>query len=182
MHVPDHGTRWKVLHDGFSSILIAVISMVRGLLLLLSGRPRTPLRVLCIAAFDTLHWLRNGKRLSMLELKTLAALLDFGACANAAFDHKQACRYERRVTLRLLEEAGIGLSVAEYLRRLGNLEGGRPVSGGDRSQFQKVSLYREAVVRLSLGWLPLPPLATSASTRPLRQLMAMAISIFCFAS
>ena len=88
-------------------------------------------------AFDTLHVLRRGKRLPMPELKMLAALLDFGACANAAFDHKAGCRHERRVTLQLLEEAGIGPSVAEYLRRLGDLESGRPLPGGDRWQFQK---------------------------------------------
>ena len=159
MLVPAHGTRWKALHDDISSTLIAVICMVRGLFLfLLSGRPRTPLRVLCIVAFDTLHWLRNGKRLSKFELKKLAALLDFGACANAAFDHKKVCQNERRVTLQLLEEADIGLSLSEYLQRLGILEGGRPRPGGDRSQFQNVRWYREAVVRLSLGMV-----ATTAS-------------------
>ena len=89
MHVPTHAPRWKVVQDGILSSLIAVISMVRGLLLFLSGRPRTPLRVLCIMAFDTLHLLRSGKRLSTLELKVLAALLDFGACVNAAFDQKE---------------------------------------------------------------------------------------------
>jgi hypothetical protein len=151
MQVPAHGTRWKALHDGITSTLMAVISLVRGLSLLLSGRPRTPLRVLCIVAFDTLYVLSHGRRLPTRNLKMLAALLDFGACANAAFDHKKDCRQEHRVTLQLLEEAGIGWSVAEYLRRLSNLESGRPMPGGDRRQFQKVSLYREAVVRLSLG-------------------------------
>ncbi len=135
--------------------------MLRGLALLLSGRPRTPLRVLCIVAFDTLAVLRHGKRLSPPELKMLAALLDFGACANAAFDHKRECRQERRVTRGLLEEAGIGSHVAEYLRRLGRLESGRPRPGGNRWQFQKVSLYREAVIRLSLGMV-----ATAARATP----------------
>jgi hypothetical protein len=133
------------------STLIAVISMVRGLSLLLSGRPRTPLRVLCIVAFDTLHALGHGKRLPTPKIKTLAALLDFGACVNAALDHKAKRWHERRVTRQLLEDAGIGLSVADYLQRLGNLERGRPLPGGDRWQFHKVRLYREAVVRLSLG-------------------------------
>lgn len=151
MHVPARGSRWKALHDGILTTLIAVLSMVRGLSLFLSGRPRTPLRVLCIVAFDTLHVLCHRRRLPMLKLKLLAALLDFGACANAAFDQKKDHRHERRVTRQLLEEAGIGWSVAEYLRRLGKLESGRPLPGGDRRHFQKVSLYREAVVRLSLG-------------------------------
>jgi len=81
----------------------------------------------------------------------LAALLDFGACANAAFDNKDCCLHEFRTTLQLLEEAGIHSSVVEYLRRLRDLESKRPLPGGDYRQFQKVSLYREAVVRLSLG-------------------------------
>lgn len=151
MHVLTHGTRWKALLDGISSTLIAVISMVRGLSLCLSGRPRTPLRVMCIVAFDTLHVLSHKRRLSALKLKMLAALLDFGAYANAAFDHKKGSRHERRVTRQLLEEAGISGAVAEYLRRLGDLERSRPLPRGDHRQFQKVSLYREAVVRLSLG-------------------------------
>jgi hypothetical protein len=81
----------------------------------------------------------------------LAALLDFGACANASFDRKYCCRDEYRRTLQLLEDAGIGLSVVEYLRRLRELESRRPFPGGDYWQFREVRLYREAVVRLSLG-------------------------------
>lgn len=143
--------RWNALWAGISSILFAVRSIVRGLSLFMSARPKTPLRVLCIMAFDTLHMLRNARPLPMLKLKTLAALLDFGACANAAFDNKDCCRRECRITLQLLEEAGIRSSVVEYLRRLRDLESRRPLPGGDYWQFHKVGLYREAVVRLSLG-------------------------------
>jgi hypothetical protein len=50
-----------------------------------------------------------------------------------------------------LKKAGIGSSVAEYLRRLWDLESRRPLPGGDDWQFQKVGSYREAVVRLLLG-------------------------------
>jgi len=78
-------------------------------------------------------------------------LLDFGACANAAFDDKKYCRRECHDTLQLLEEAGIRSSVAEYLRRLKELEAERPPPGGDERRFERVSSYREAVVRLSLG-------------------------------
>ena len=102
-------------------------------------------------AFDTLHMLRNAKPLPMRKRRVLAALLDFGACANAGFDHKDFCRHECRETLQLLEEAGIRSSVVEYLRRLRDLESRRPLPGGDYRQFQEVGLYREAVVRLSLA-------------------------------
>ena len=117
----------------------------------MSGRPKTPLRVLCIMAFDTLHRVRNAKPLPKQKLRTLAALLDFAACANAACDNKDCCRHEFRSMLQLLEEAGIRSSLVEYLRRLGELESRRPLPGGDDWQFQKVGWYREAIVRLSLG-------------------------------
>jgi len=136
---------------GISSILTAVRSLVRGLRLFLSARPKTPLRVLCIMAFDMLHMRRHATPLPMRKLRTLAALLDFGACANAAFDGKDCCQHECRVTLQLLEDAGLRSSVVEYLQRLQDLECGRPLPGGDNWQFQKVSLYREDVVRLSLA-------------------------------
>ena len=143
--------RWKALYARIWSILIAVRSILRGLPLFVSARPKTPLRVLCIMAFDMLHMLRNAKPLPTPKVRMLAALLDFGACANAAFDHKDFCRHEFRKTLQLLEEAGIRSSVVEYLRGLGDMERSRPLPGGEYWQFQKVSLYREAVVRLSLG-------------------------------
>src|SRR5262249_16321251 len=54
-------------------------------------------------------------------------------------------------TWRLLEDAGIGSSVAEYVRRLQEIEGSRPAPGGDQERFRDVAVYREAVVRLSLG-------------------------------
>ena len=143
--------RRTAIFAGISSILIAVRSFIRGLPLFVSCRPRTPLRVLCIMAFDTLHMLRQAKSLPMPKLRVLAALLDFGACANAAFDHKQCCRHECREALQLLEDAGIRSTLDEYLRTLGDLERRRPLPGGDYRQFQKVVLYREAVMRLSLG-------------------------------
>lgn len=151
MHFQTHGKRWHALHDRISSSLIAVISVVRGLSLFLSGRPGTPLRGLCIMAFDTLHKLRNPQRLPLTKLKTLAVFLDFGACANAAFDNKRCRQYEYRRSLHLLEEAGIRSFVDEYLRRLESLESNRPLPGGDPAQFNRVLLYREAVIRLSLG-------------------------------
>lgn len=136
-----------------SSILTALASVLRGLPLLVSARPKTPLRVLCIIAFDTLHQFRHARRLPWAKLQTLAALLDFGAYANAAFDDKDCCLQDCRTTLELLEQAGALSSVDEYLRRLADLEYSRPAHGGDQVRFQSVVLYREAVVRLSLGMI-----------------------------
>lgn len=143
--------RWNAMRDGFSSTAIAAGSLARALWLWTSGSPKTPLRVLCIVAFDTLHALRNAKRLPAPRLKTLAALLDLAACANAAFDRKEWRRRECRIAIARLEEAGIRSTLVEYLRRLRDLEKQRPLPGGDDGRFQAARMYREAVVRLSLA-------------------------------
>src|SRR5262249_14808022 len=98
--------RPNALHAGIASTLIALRSMLRGLSLFVSERPKTPLRVLCIMAFDALYTLRTARPLPWSQRRILAALLDFGACANAAFDEKHCGRRECRQTLQLLEEAG----------------------------------------------------------------------------
>ena len=136
-----------------SSLLIAVTSLVCGLPLFFAARPRTPLRVLCLMAFDTLHRLRTSQRLPTHRVKVLATLLDFGACANAAFDGKKFCPQEFHRTRQLLEDAGFGSTADEYWRRIQELERRRPCPSGDRAQFQKVKTYREEVVQLSLGVL-----------------------------
>ncbi|HVX63292.1 MAG TPA: hypothetical protein VHC19_21905 [Pirellulales bacterium] len=143
--------RWHELKARHWSSLVACRSIVRGLPLLATARPKTPLRVLCIMAFDALPMLRRGKPLPLSQRKVLAAWLDFAACANAAFDQKDYCRREFRRTLRMLQESGLSSSVVEYLRRLCDLERRRPAPGGDDWQFPHAVAYREAVVRLSLG-------------------------------
>jgi len=145
------GEAWNALRAGVSSLSIAAGSLLRGLSLLVAGRPRTPLRALCIMAFDLLHTLDHAEPLARDRIRALAALLDFGACANAAFDNKGCCPHEYQSTRQLLEEAGIGWSVADYVRRLAQIEASRPAPGGDYGRFREVVLYREAVVRLSLG-------------------------------
>src|SRR5579872_594526 len=141
----------NALYARISSTLVAFRCVLRGLPLLLSARPKTPLRVLCIMAFDTLHRLRNSKPLPKFKQRMLAALLDFGACANATFDQKEHCRHEWRQTLQLLDDAGILAPAVEYLQRLRELESRRPLPGGVHWQVEDVVLYREAVVRVSLG-------------------------------
>ena len=136
-----------------ASMLIAATSFLRALPLFIAARPKTPLRVLCIVAFDTLHVLRTSNRLPVQRIRMLAALLDFGASANAAFDRKKFCPEEFRCTRQLLEEAGIGSTVDEYWRRIQELERRRPCPGGNRLDAQRVRTYREDVVRLSLGVL-----------------------------
>ena len=63
-----------------SSMLIAVTSLLRGLPLFLAARPRTPLRVLCIMVFDTLHRLRTSQRLPIQRIRMLAGFRSLREC------------------------------------------------------------------------------------------------------
>src|SRR5262245_25434833 len=144
-------TVWNSYGDKMSSTLISVISFLHCLPLFFSARPKTPLRVFCIMAFDTLHMLRHSKQLPVTKHRILAALLDFGACTNARFDNKDYCRKEIRLTRQILDEAGLNSFVEECLRRLWELESRRPSLLEDDCQFHKVRSYREAVVRFFLG-------------------------------
>jgi len=134
----------------FAACLTAVVSLLRGSVLLVSKRPGTPLRILCVVAVDMLYTLRQRKRLSFDKLKTVATLLDLGACVNTHFDGKGFRRREYRATRTLAHEAGAKPLVDAYLRRLRVLEANRPSPGGGREAFPAVRDYREEVARLSL--------------------------------
>lgn len=133
-----------------AACLTAAVSLLRGSVLLVAKRPGTPLRILCVVAVDTLYTLRQRKRLSFDKLRTVATLLDLGACVNTYFDHKGFRRREYRATRTLAHEAGAKPLVDAYLRRLRVLEAHRPSPGGGREAFPAVRDYREAVARLSL--------------------------------
>ena len=131
--------------------LTAMISAVRGVLLLSTTRPGTPLRAMCLMALDTVHVFRTSQRLSLQRLKTVASLLDCGACANDFFDGNDFSRRKFRATCRMLDRAELCVPVSDYLGRLRALEKRRPVPGGDNRRHRQVQTYREAVIRLSLG-------------------------------
>ena len=77
--------------------------------------------------------------------------LDFEACTNAVWDHKDVCEAEYRAIRQRLEQAGLGAWIDEYVNRLRELESGRPPIGGDHRRFADVRSYREEVARLSLA-------------------------------
>ncbi len=131
--------------------VVAVTCFLRSLPLFVRASPRTPLRVLGLIAFDTLHVLRHSKPLPRRRINELALLLDFQACANAAWDRKEMSDTNCQVLRRRVEEAGLGSWVDEYLSRVGDLESQRPPIGPDHRRFAAVRSYREAVVRLSLA-------------------------------
>ncbi len=136
-----------------SSVIVAIMSVLRGLPFLIRRRPRTPLRVMCIMAFDMLHTLRTKRRLPPDRVSCLALFLDFGAAANAVIDGKVFCENEFLRTRQLPNDAGIRSIIDDYWTQIQELEGQRPAAFGDGRQCRKVQLYRENVVRLSLGAL-----------------------------
>lgn len=135
----------------FLASVTAAASILRGIPFFFRASPRTPLRVLCLMAFDTLHVLWNSRRLSKQRLASLATLLDFGACANAFFDSKEFDRDTYRRTRQALADANLNEPIDEYVTKLRELERQRPLPKGDDRSHRDVRTYREAVVRLSLG-------------------------------
>jgi hypothetical protein len=131
--------------------VVSAACLVRGFPLFFAAQPRTPLRVLGIVAFDTLHVLRYRRLLPRTRIRELAAFLDLQGCANAAWDRKDLCDGEFQATQQRLEHAGLGDCIEAYLSRLRELESHRPSIGGDRRRFDDVRPYREAVVRLSIA-------------------------------
>jgi hypothetical protein len=131
--------------------LLSLACFLGGLPLFFCATPKTPLRVMCVIALDTVHVLRNGRRLSRSRRRQLSALLDFQACTNAVWDGKDLCAAEYHALRQQLQAAGLEVWISQYLRRLGELETRRPSIGGDLERFDDVRSYREAVVRLSLA-------------------------------
>jgi len=131
--------------------VVSVACLLRSLPLLFRASPRTPLRMLGIVAFDTLHVLRHSRPLSRRRITELAMFLDFEGCANAVWDRKAPPFYECQATRRWLARAGLDVCVQQYLHRLRALETARPAVGGDRRCFDAVRSYREGVARLALA-------------------------------
>jgi hypothetical protein len=133
------------------SSVAAARSALRSLRLLFRDSPKTPLRVLCIAALDTAHVLRHARQMPRARVNALAEFLDFGACLNAEWDQKPLRDCRQADSRRRLDADGLGPLITQYLARLRGLERGRPSIGGDHRQFDAVRAYRENVVRLSLA-------------------------------
>jgi hypothetical protein len=138
-------------HGRIWASLVSIACLLRGLPLFFCAAPKTPLRVLCLIALDTLHVLRYSQFLPRKRMRELAALLDFQAYTNAAWDQKPLCEVEHQAIRQRLEKAGLGLCIEKYCDQLGELERRRPSIAGDHRRFEDVRLYREAVARLSLA-------------------------------
>jgi hypothetical protein len=139
------------MSDALHESVVSAYCLLRRLPLFFRSTPKTPLRVLGIVAFDTLHRLRTSRPLPKSRVFELATFLDFEGCANAEWDNKRRCDNECRAIRRRLEDAGLGSCIERYLRSLRNLESRRPSPGGDHRRFLDVRDYRERVARLSLA-------------------------------
>lgn len=118
-------------------------SLARGFWFFFALRLDTPLRALCIAAFDSIHLSRTATRISTGQVQQLAALMDLGASVNARLDGKPSKGCDMQSTKDFLDAAGCGIVMDEYLSRLHGIE-------NIREEFD-VEDYRKSVVELSLA-------------------------------
>jgi hypothetical protein len=139
------------MSDILRECVVSAFCLLRRLPLFFRASPKTPLRVLGIVAFDTLHMLRSSHPLPKYTVDELAAFLDFEGCANAEWDNKRLCETECRAIRQRLEDAGRGSCIEAYRHQLRELESRRPSPGGGHQRFIEVRDYRERVARLSLS-------------------------------
>jgi len=131
--------------------------------LLLAGRPRTPLRLLCIGAFDYLARVQ-GKDLRNIDRLALAYACDFGALRNDFYDQGELDRTDYREIRHSLRRLAPECATRRYIHALRDAERGRPAIGIDcYVGSAAVAQYRTQVLFISLTWLevisssPLPP-------------------------
>jgi hypothetical protein len=118
-------------------------------------QPGTPLRTLCVAAFDFAARV-DGQRLGPEKRRALSSVLDLGALINDHFDEHRFCKCSyRRLRSQLAGDETARAVYRDYFRRLRRIERHRPrVRLPCRANILKeVAGYREDVVRLSLAAL-----------------------------
>lgn len=136
----------------FYCIGLALWSFVHCLPILAAMRPKTPLRVLCIAAFEYLSRL-EGRSQKPSTRAALAFACDFGALRNDFYDQKELNRSEYR-TLRLaLRRLVPDRLTRRYMHNLRQAERSRPLLRVDPGFESSAVEYRNRVLVLSMDWL-----------------------------
>jgi hypothetical protein len=121
--------------------------------MLLAERPKTPLRVFCIAAFEFLARLRGctlgqGRRLAM------AHACDFGSLRDDYYDHRKLDTAEYRSLRCKLRRMAPKEATTRYIRQLRQAERSRPtLAASTPGLANDVIAYRTRVLDLSLRWL-----------------------------
>jgi hypothetical protein len=121
--------------------------------LLLAERPKTPLRVFCIAAFEFLARLRGGT-LGMRRRLAIAYACDFGSLRDDYYDHRRLDVTEYRLLRCKLRRMAPEAATIRYIQRLRQAERSRPIiTASTRGIADAVIAYRTWVLDLSLRWL-----------------------------
>lgn len=145
-------TLWRI-HGFFRCSHLAVVSLITCLPLLVARRPRTPLRVLCIGAFEYLARL-DGRKLDRAVRMALAYACDFGALRNDFYDQRDFDRRFYRDLRRGLCRLAPPAETRRYILELRKAERGRPIFGPDGfPEPRAVVEYRNNVLEVSLVWL-----------------------------
>jgi hypothetical protein len=135
------------------SAATALLAVLACAPMLATGRPKTPLRVLCIAAFEYLARLRGGSLKSGQRL-AMACACDFGALRDGFYDHKRLDRREYRSLRDALRRSAPEAATTRYIKQLRQAERNRPIVKADASGVaDAVAAYRTQVLELSLAWL-----------------------------
>jgi hypothetical protein len=132
---------------------MAVSALIVCSPLLLAARPKTPLRVFCIAAFEFLARLRGGT-LGRQRRLALAHACDFGALCDDYYDHRRLDAAEYRSIRCQLRRIAPESATSRYIQRLRKTERSRPSPAADNAEVANaVVAYRTRVLDLSLRWL-----------------------------
>jgi hypothetical protein len=130
-------------------------SVISSLLQPRRERPGTPLRSLCIAAFDFAAKV-NGQRLTLEKRRVLSRMLDLGALINDHFDQRRFDNHTyRRLRKQITADATVRPAFLAYFREMRRVERNRPRLRLPcrPGVLREVARYREQVVRLSLSAL-----------------------------
>jgi len=121
--------------------------------LLIAASPKTPLRVLCIAAFEFLARLRGGT-LGRRRRLAMAHACDFGSLRDDYYDHRRLDATEYRSLRCKLRRMAPEAATSRYIRQLRQTERSRPVlAASSPGVANAVIEYRTRVLDLSLRWL-----------------------------
>jgi hypothetical protein len=120
--------------------------------MLLASRPKTPLRVCCIAAFEFLARLRGGT-LGRRRRQAMAHACDFGSLRDDYYDNRKLDATEYRSLRCKLRHMAPEAATSRYIRQLRQAERSRPILAASPGVAHAVIAYRTWVLDLSLRWL-----------------------------
>src|SRR5688572_1828458 len=121
--------------------------------MLLEARPRTPLRVFCIAAFEYLARLRGGT-LGRRRRLAIAHACDFGSVRDEYYDQQKLDLTEYRSLRSALRSMVPEAATVRYIQQLRKAERDRPILSASTTGVANATIgYRTSVIDLSLQWL-----------------------------